>query len=360
MNKFIIGVLSLVLFSCCSKEDINDDDTPELNGEEIEVSFSSGVTTAIPTSSLGTRVPLEGAIPTSSVIGIYGIPSIYNEKEKYTLDKFAELEDFQEHLYNAKYEATEISATKSSLKQAYKAKYPSNQSGMDALSFYAYYPYTESPVYVPRRGFSIPVALNKDNMAEAIDYLYTDQTTVKISLKPVTLEFKHALARLDFKIYSDKGDLQIPGKKIRINSITIQALCSATGTMRLATGGVKEDNTNLETYVYTLTNSYIDRAASEAEISELDAKAKFLMIPAGDCITSVKLSLTPEGKDTEEYTIYNMAETETDKRIKLLQGEIITMNILYTPKDAVVDAALSKWGDSGISFPFHIDANKKP
>lgn len=361
MNKFIIGALSLILLSCCSKGSINGDETPpELDGKEVEVNFSSGVTTSISTSSIGTRAPLEGAIPTGSIIGIYGIPSIYDKKGEYTLDKFTEPDEFQEHLYNAKYEATQTSPTKSSLQQAYKPKYPSNQSGMDALSFYAYYPYTENVVYIPQKGFGIKVALSKDNMSETIDYLYTDQTTAKVSLKPVTLEFKHALARLDFKIYSDKGELQIPGKRIRINSITIEALCSYTGVMYLATGGIKTDNANSETFVYTLQDSYIDRASSEVEIGLLDAKANFLMIPAGDCISTVKLSLTPEGKETEEYTIYNMVETETDNRIKLLQGKIVTMNVLYTPKDAEVNASLGKWGDSGVSYPFHIDANKKP
>lgn len=364
MNKFIIGALSLILLSCCSKGSINDDETPpEPDGEEVEVNFSSGVTTSISTPPIGTRAPLGGAIPTGSTVGIYGIPSIYNEKEKYTIDKFSELKDFQEHLYNAKYEATEIegSTTKSSLKQLFKAKYPSNQSGMNALSFYAYYPHTNSPIYTPQIGWGIPVTLRKDNMAETTDYLYTDQTTSPISLKPVELLFKHALARMDFKIYSEIGNLQKPGQRILINSIIIEAFNSSTGVMYLVDGFIQTTDTNFETYIYTMPpNSYIARATSPEEILRLLPKANFLMIPSGDCISTIKLSLTPEGKETEEYTIYNMDELDSDKHIKLKRGEIVTMNILYTPRNAETDAKLDKWTDSGVSYPFHIDANKKP
>lgn len=343
MNKLILGILSLMLFPGCSKDNTSvNPEIPNADDEGVEVSFSSGVAASISSNLTMTRAILEGAIPTNSSVGIYGIPALYAEKEKYTIEKFVEEGDFQQYLFNAKYDATEVSQTTSSLKQAYKAKFPSNQSGMDALSFYAYYPYIEKPVYKSKLGYGVPITINNDNMSQITDYLYTNQTVARISLKPVELKFQHALARLDFKIYSDKADLQIPGQKVKINSIIIKAICSNTGIMYLKNGTIAPTNTDETAYTYPLTNTYIKKATTAGDIEILDPIASFLLIPAGDCITSITLSLTPEGQDiADEYIIYTMQAA--DNRIILSGGNVITMNVLYTPRDAVVSSKLTQW-----------------
>ena len=175
MRKTILGFLSILLFCCCSKDNtVDTPDIPDTNDKGVEVNFNSSVATSIIVTT-STRAPISDAIPVGHNVGVYGIPAMMNNLASYTMSGRINEENFQQYLFNAKYEVSSVSGTKSNLKQINMPKFPSNQSGMDGLAFYAYYPYTSSPVYEESKGYKIPITLNATDMSQTYDYLYTGQ-----------------------------------------------------------------------------------------------------------------------------------------------------------------------------------------
>lgn len=357
MNKLILGTLSLLLFTYCSKESSSNgsSEIPNTDDEGVEVSFNSGVVLSSLTD-VSTRGVLNLGIPKGEHIGIYGIPALKENAADYTIDKFMNQEDFQENLYNANYEVMSTSGTISTLKQQFTAKFPSNKSGKNALAFYAYYPYVDnSDIETLGKGLqAVPISLNKDDMSKTPDYLYTGQIVSGVTTQAVSLLFQHALGRLDFKIYSDKGT--IATKPVRINSITVKASHSSTGTMYLTTGSIIPDNIRSVNYQYPLTDAYIEYSLPE-DISMLPSIASFLLIP-GDRIVSITCSLTEESTNvTTDYEIYNMDDfPEQQDRIMLKKGQTINANVLYSPRDANVNGKVNGW-TTAETRAFTINAN---
>lgn len=361
MNKLILGLSLLVLLTCCSKENSGNgsSEIPNINDDGVEVSFNSGVIASIPTTSVITRGGvLNTAIPKGDHVGIYGIPAKTEDPaSNYTIDKFTDEIDFQENLFNANYEVMKISGTISYLQQQFVAKFPSNKSGKNALAFYAYYPYTEySEIENQGKGPQvIPVTINKDNMALTNDYLYTGQVISGIRRDPVQLNFKHALGRLDFRIYSDDA-YNIGLSPVSINSVTVTALHTPTGIMYLEDGEIIPKNTVSTPYNYPLSDEYIQYSSTE-NISKLTPVASFLLIP-GDRLVSIKCSLSETGTGiTKEYEIYSLKDYPDSKdRIILKKGEIINVNVLYTPRDVETNGKLDEW-ITAQTRTFSINAN---
>lgn len=358
MNKLILGLSSLVLFACCSKESSSNgsSEIPNTDDEGVEINFNSGVV-ASSLVNVSTRGVLERAIPKGEHVGIYGIPAIKNNPTDYTIDKFPNQEDYQENLFNANYEVTSVSGTISYLQQQFAAKFPSNKSGKDALAFYGYYPYVDnSAIETLGKGTGyIPIQLNKDDMSKTSDYLYTGQIVSGIA-KTVSLTFQHALGRLDFKIYSTDGIL---ANKFKINSITVKANHSIKGYMSLINGSINPTNTQPIDYVYPLTDAYVQYLdeINGQSISELPAIASFLLIP-GDRIASITCSVTEvaTSKNTV-YEIYKMEDIPNQQdRIILKKGQTINANVLYSPRDVNASGKLNGW-TTAETRAFTINAN---
>lgn len=354
-------MLSLVLFTCCSKESTpGSTEIPSVDDEGVEITFNSGISTPSMSTITSTRGALNTAIPKGSHVGIYGIPAVKENPQDYTIDKFMNKGDYQENLFNANYEVMSTSGTISTLQQQFVAKFPSSKSGKNGLAFYAYYPFVDyAQIETLDMGPQvIPIVINKNNMAQTNDYLYTGQIVSGIRKDAVSLLFKHALARLDFRIYSDDS-YNIVLNPTSINSITVTAMHSPTGIMYLEDGEIiPQDESSSTLYNYPLTNVNVGYSLPE-NVSKRNPIANYLLVP-GDRLVSIKCSLTDKNTGvTKDYEIYNMKDFPNQvDRIMLKKGEIININVLYTPRDATVSGKLEGWITAD-TRSFHIDANKK-
>lgn len=361
MNKLILGTSLLLFFTACSKESTGSgsSEIPNIDDEGVEVSFNSGVTTSVTTTSVTTRSGvLNMAIPKGDHVGIYGIPAIKENPDEYTIDKFMNQDEYQENLFNANYEVISTSGTKSTLKQQFTAKFPSNKSGKNALAFYAYYPFIENSEIenVGKGPQAIPIQLNNKDMSKTLDYLYTGQIISGITTNAVELNFKHALGRLDFRIYSDNA-YNIGLDPVSIKSVTVTALHTPTGKMFLEDGEITPDNTVLTPYIYPLTKETIQYSKTE-NVSKLNPVCSFLLVP-GDII-SIKCLLETKQNGEKEYEIYNLKDyPDQADRITLTKGQTVNANVLYTPRDVEVSGKLSGWTNAE-TRTFNINVNQLP
>lgn len=358
MNKLILGTCLLAALSGCGKDDAADN--PGVTNGGVEVKFNSGVSTLIPTTVTTRGGAINTFIPRGEHVGIYGIPAIKSNPDNYTIDQFTDEGQFQKNLFNANYEVMSGSGTTSVLQQQFVAKFPSNKSGYDALSFYGYYPYTDTQnIEDLGKGYAyIPIRINKDNMTQTNDYLYTGQYISGITTTAVNLPFKHALAKLVFRIYA--SDLATIGKNpVRINSITVQAYYSTDGYMDLRTGEITPNKSYVPvSFTYPLTDSYVAIESTPATVAPV---TDFLVVP-GDKIAVISCSLTETKTNyTKEYVIYDIDEylNTPEGRIIPQKGEAINVNVLYTPRDVIINSELKPWVvNDAETRSFFIDANK--
>lgn len=345
VNKIIIGVLLLLLSSCKG----NSEADPEIwKDETIEVHFGSQLNSSNISSSVdATRAVLENGtgLPKGHIVGVYGIPALLGDDGSYTIDKFYDEADFQEHLFNAAYDVIDTKGTKSELEQTYIAKFPASKTGKNALSLYAYYPYT-TEIQTSNNGFVVPVQLNTTDMSKTVDYLYTGQIMAGIQKTPVELPLKHALAKLDIKVYTT--DIWVYDNPVIIESIIIEANKKATGSMKLSDGAFLNVGNELTTYTYPITNKevdflYIDEVAEK--LPNLTPAAKFLLMPYSSSIKTITCAFKGADGKRKEYTIYNRGITGTPG-ITLEKGKTTSINLLYLPKDANISTRVISWDES--------------
>ena len=361
MRKAMLGLLLLVLFASCSKDDTNDNPKiPNTNDEGVEVSFSSGVVTSILTTTTFTRGPIVSAIPMGHSVGVYGIPAMLDDPSSYTMQSRINEENFQQYLFNAKYEVIGVNGNKGTLKQVNSPKFPSNQSGMDALAFYAYYPFASNPVYDEAGGYKVPVKLETADMSQTYDYLYTGQIMSGITSDPIPLIFNHALFRVQFRLFSDKSEiLDYP---VEVTSIVIKANESADGYMFLANGLTKPASTALTSYSYPLSNleiTHVENTDPETIKYSVTPVADFLFM-GGSSISTITCTLKDKKNGERDYEIYNRVLTSEAQRIKLEKGKIVCVNVLYTPRDANLSSAVNTWQVSTTTYDYKINDNENP
>lgn len=336
MNKWILGVpLFLFLLSSCSKD--NDEGTPQsddLKNGGAALKFSSNVLSSIvvevePTRA-STRAPLT-SFENNSQIGIYGIPGVdggTNESSNLRECKFES--DFQEHLFNGKYSYVE---GYDELQSEFQATYPSRAN--PALYLYGYYPYTEKAEYREITGatqWAVPWKLDVEKMENTIDYLYTGEKFVRYSewgLTPISLDFQHALGRVDFKFFTT--NVAVLNKNYTVQSVTITCISGKSGWMAVANG-----NLSFTTEQFTTTYNVVD--GSVAWNLPGEPAARFMFPPTQTLIKEVTCMMRSGGGETKEYTIYNREYSGYE--IPVRRGEITNMKIKFLPKDVTISSAV--------------------
>lgn len=347
MNKLIIGTLSLLLLYSCKSNDDTEIPIPE-NNEGVEIHFGSQVSSSVLSSSVtstSTRGAFENGsgLPKGHVVGVYGIPAIVGQDKDYILKNFPDEDQYQEYLFNASYNVMETSGTKSSLSQTFTAKFPAANTGKNALSLYAYYPYT-SEVSSSEFGFTIPIQLNRIDMTKTADYLYTGQIMAPVQKDPVELPLKHALARLDFKIYST--DPWILDHSVAVESIEIQANRESTGTMNIQDGAIISSGSTSTQYIYPTPNKEVEHIFPEeveSRLPKLTPVAKCLLMPYSASISSIVCNFKDADGTPKKYIVYKRGNNNP---IILEKGKITTINLLYLPKDIKISAKIEMWGES--------------
>lgn len=346
MNKLIIGSLSLLLLYSCKGSDDTEIHIPDTKG--VEISFGSQVSSSSISSSVtstSTRDVFENGsgLPVGHRVGVYGIPALIGDEASYTLEKFANEDEFQEFLYNASYEVMSTTVSKSTLSQTFIAKFPAIATGKNALSLYGYYPYT-SNVGTSLRGFTIPIELNQNDMAKTTDYLYTGQIMAPVQKDPVELPLKHALARLDFKLYST--DNWILDNPVELESIEIKANRSTIGTMDIRDGAIQSTSSALTPYTYPTPGKVVEHIF-DSEVGtllpNLEPIAKCLLMPFNGSISTIVCNFKDADGTKKKYTVY---DRKSGPSIVLEKGKITTINLLYLPKDIKISANIVMWDKS--------------
>lgn len=350
MNRWITGTLCLCLLSACSKD--NDGinvQTPKDDNVGAEVAFSSSVMASAIGDIVGnvTRAPIN-ELGNNAKIGIFGIPAVEGgDNSDCNMSEKSLLEDFQENLYNEPY--TYVSGYEN-LQAVNKARFPKGEKA--ALALYSYYPYTEN---VSRQEFeggvslAIPWKLNIDDMRETADYLYTGQvfkTYSEVGVQPISLQLKHAMARMDFCFYTTS--LTLAQRNYDIVSVQISALIGKEGYMSLEDGSLSSypkfiGMTDLEhrNGIYYPIPNGISMAYSDPD--ETPAKvgspvASFLL-PPNTVVNSVIYNVRDGWGNPQAYEVYTYNPYNPDSKVSLKAGCITKLQVNFQPKEISVSGA---------------------
>lgn len=333
MNKYILGILPMLLLASCSKEaDIKDIDS----NKGVEITFTSGVNAnmSLEIDKAKSRSIIENTyFSAGEQIGIYGIKSTADEMNLFDWTK--ENIVMQEHLDNARYEAKAVESGSQLLKQNATPKFP-DESGA-ALVFYAYYPYTANVSYTAGSAPIIPVEI-QSTVEATPDYMYTGKEPVAAGVAEksvdVPLTFNHALGRLDFYIKTMVDNFTTTPV---LNKITVTTVEGQKGIMDISTGDITTDKSP-ET---AATNVFEDTPNTDITTTSTLA-SKFMFIPAVDAIQKIELALTNENGTPTEYTLYD--KSTGAEAIKLVKGKTTKITINYT-RTVNMTATVETWVD---------------
>lgn len=324
MKKIGINLLLLaVLAGCSSNEDVV---LPEggSTDEGVMVNFCSGIQT---------KAVIENAyFDTGAEIGVYGL----NATNVTMADTNWDTSDrtLAENLNNGKYTATAFSNSKQELRATAIAKFPAGDDA--ALVFYAYYPYNVA-ITTPETGAPIvPVAVT--TIEDTPDYLYTGALPTAVTASPISLPFKHAMARLDFNI--KKKDPATPDAKLL--GITVVMKNGQKGEMSLTDGTItlSASNDGATTIASGMLN--IDITSADTGVG-----TKFLLIPGNDAIEKIILTLQRSDFSANGETTYDIP---INSSINLKAGMITTLHLVYDPLDVNFTATIAIWTDDEINY----------
>lgn len=333
MNKYILGILPMLLLASCSKEaDIKNIDS----NKGVEITFTSGVNAnmSLEIDKAKSRSIIENTyFSAGEQIGIYGIKSTADEMN--LLDWTKENIVIQEYLDNAQYEAKAFYNGSQLLKQNATPKFP-DESGA-ALVFYAYYPYTTNVSYTAGSAPIIPVEI-QSTVEATPDYMYTGKKPVAAGVAEksvdVPLTFNHALGRLDFYIKTMVDNFTTTPI---LNKITVTTVEGQKGSMDISTGEITID----ESPETTATKVFEDSPNTNITVTSTLA-SKFMFIPAVDAIQKIELALTNENGTPTEYTLYDKGTGA--EAIKLVKGKTTKITINYT-RTVNMTATVETWVD---------------
>lgn len=335
MRLLLIIVSFILLLPSCRKGEVPS--SPPANvedgdrNESIEVKFSSDISASIEEMRLG-RAPIEGEnMPKDSLIGIYGIPALQSELEKYTIKS-----PKQVNLSNAKYKVYDNGV----LKQSNYAEYP-NDSKYDGLLIYAYYPWTSNVGSDWTYGPVLDIDLQSESMENSTDYMVVNRlfapTPKGLTIgQYVNLEFKHALGRLKFVFNKTNSDAVLNGIEVFANSSVAGQLIFESGEC------IPDDNTSENTFRYNC-----DKNLNSDENLVFD----FLLFP-GVQVNKIQCYITTER--TKPYVIYDRNQSPS-KEITLKQGEYTTITVGFSPKETLLSSMVHDWQSSGNDKNVSID-----
>lgn len=323
---FIISLL-LLLPSCRKGEAPSSSDTDQDIGnvKPMEVRLSTNLSVSVENQSLG-RAPIYGdKLPEGYTVGVYGILADEDDLSSCNINKPA-----QTAMSNAQYEVK----SDGSMVQENFAEYPVDNDG---LMFYAYYPYTETRELL-REGNNkyISITFPTDDMSSAVDYLYIDsffkKTPTDYSSNVANLNFKHALSmlRLNFKGTSSN---------VIVSSVTVAVKANPKGKFYINNGDCVPKDTYSNEYYFTETADLIDG----------DFSLDLLMYP--DVVIDYISCLI---NDSQVF-IYDDTTVSEDRKIKLVKGQFVQMNLTYIPKDTNFSNSLENWTDSNQNQDYEID-----
>lgn len=337
MRLLLIIVSFILLLPSCRKGEVpssppTDVEDSDIN-ESIEVKFSSDISASIEEMSLG-RAPIEGeTMPKEAKVGIYGIPALQSELDKYTIKS-----PKQANLSNAEYMVYDNGVLKQS-NDVY-AEYP-NDSKYDGLLIYAYYPWTSNIGSDWTYGPVLNIDLESENMENSVDYMVVNRrfapTPKGIAIgQYVELEFKHALGRLKFVFNKTSSDAVLNGIEVFANS-------SVSGKLILESGEcIPEDNTTENTFRYNC-NKKLN--------SDENLFFDFLLFP-GVQINKIQCYITTD--KTKSYVIYDKNLTSSQE-ITLEQGKYTTITVNFSPKEALLSSRVTDWQSSNNDKNYSID-----
>lgn len=334
MNKYILGILPMLLLASCSKEaDIKNIDS----NKGVKITFTSGVNAnmSLEIDKAKSRSIIENTyFSAGEQIGIYGIKSTASEMDLFDW-KSTESIVMQEYLDNALYTAKAFTDGTQLLKQNETPKF-SDEPGA-ALVFYAYYPYTTNVSYTAGSAPIIPVEI-QSTVEATPDYMYTGKKPVAAGVAEksvdVPLTFNHALGRLDFYIKTMVDNFTTTPI---LNKITVTTVEGQKGSMDISTGEITID----ESPETTATKVFEDSPNTNITVTSTLA-SKFMFIPAVDAIQKIELALTNENGTPTEYTLYDKGTGA--EAIKLVKGKTTKITINYT-RTVNMTATVETWVD---------------
>lgn len=327
MRHWILFISLFTLLPSCRK---GEAPSPGVSDEPIEnpipLRFSAGVSTSVSSEESG-RAPITGThLPISSEVGVYGILADVSRPDEYTFRQVMSGDTyFQDYLENAHYV---VSTAEGAMDQEFIAQYPTNDSGYNGLTLYAYHPYTASVVKDNfNKDYLIATTLESEYMERTPDYLYTKQVVAPTPNQDgavVKLTFEHALARLRFVFKSTN-----PEAAVKVGQIVVDANCSKKGTMSIQTGEAVPERKTGTLYTYNL-NQYITPEGLVAE---------YLLYPEST-INTIQCQIQV-GEGT--MSVYDI----NPSGIKLERGKYMTVNVTFSPKTATISNDITGWESQG-------------
>ena len=252
MNLKVIYSSLLILLVSCTSELPQAPDLVQGQEPGVPVSFTYAVETK---QDIDSRAPIEYKyLPDGSQIGIYALGGTMNENDEFiytdSSNPWAE-NNLQQNFLNACYEAQTQTYDNGSVHRLVAKEKTGSFPNTDnaALTFFAYYPYTEEVVFerelIDPLAPKIPIKIDNE-VDNTPDYLYTGPITAKASSdEPTNLNFKHALAKLEIYITTDATNEKqnfTARKCPKVTRIEIGTNSPQEGTLNLATGEIKPND----------------------------------------------------------------------------------------------------------------------
>lgn len=310
------------LLAGCSSDNFTNPAVDSNNGEEQgePILFCSGLNQ--------TKSVIEGTyLPTDAEIGIYGLIAENTSTYSGTWSDYTK----QNYLDNGKYTALAAANDTQQLKAEHVAKFPSNGK---SLLFFAYYPYSAELTDA-----SIPVSIDAA-INNTTDYLYTGEGTstaaTALQRNAVSLQFKHAMARMDIKI--KKGnDENLPETAV-LKKIEVIFDGGMSGTMSITDGSITSASEPTQgTVIADNLNVIVDDATKTVPV---DTNCKFLLFPSND-VKQIKLTMTRSDAEAQGGIEYSIIANTSE--IKLEAGKITTLTLTYIPNDALFNSKVTDW-----------------
>ena len=344
-SKVIYSIILTLLVSCTSEFP----ETPDRNqGQEqgIPVNFSF---TIEPEKDIVSRAIINGTkFNDGEKVGIYALSGQTNTEGNFyptnatAANKYWDEMNFRPLFINACYESltTQITVnhTTTTVKKLIPSEgtlqgfYPAGENA--ALEVYAYYPYQDiskikynneqAKVEPPQIRVEINPEMTEDS---AIDYLYTGSVVTTPNDDYATLNFKHALGRL--QIYLTTNQDFDAGYCPIIKHVEIRTSYPQKGYMNLATGDITSDATDYNTNADNNWTIYKDTTYPiyPASIESREPVCDYLFIPRqGRNLSYIKLTI--QSPEDGQERIFEIKRADIGD-VELTKGTVTKLLINY-------------------------------
>lgn len=344
MNRILLYILVLGTLCGCSTDHVPTPVTPEeeVDGMGCTINFSTNRFYDVTTESRAGIIE-DNYLPQGSVVGIYALKTIWQEKE-------GDIEilpttwagnhlqyDFKNEPYQSEGNSGKLTSVNASI-----PRFPSYDNA--ALSIYAYYPHSTDIVYNPNAtkpsAPKVKVKINH-NPTLTEDFLYTGKIDAYPQGEPtkINLPFKHALARLRFKLFTN--DVSFTNSDChKLTKIVVKTNNNQIGYMNLENGDINgEDGQENTEFEYILPKPYEIVASKKGDATLTEAE--FLLIPDENAINEIILYVKDEYDNEQAYTAYSYYPRKNDPK-RLMAGKVHTVNVEYRSR-ANFECAITAW-----------------